>query len=369
MQYVDYGRTGLKVSRFGLGCMRFPSDEGEAIKMVRYALDNEVNYLDTAYIYGESERITGKALKDGYRNKAVLVTKNPIWKVERHEDFEKYLDEQLLRLGTDCIDVYLLHSLEYANWVKVKQLDGLTFLDKMVQKGKIRHKAFSFHGTEGLFKEIIDSYNWEMAQIQINILDQDYQAGVEGLKYAASKGTAMVIMEPLRGGYIANNIPQQAKRLIEAYPEKRTIVDWAFRWLYNMPEATVIISGTSTLDQLKDNIAIFEGAACNVMSKEDMELIAKIKEAYESNKSIGCTGCRYCMPCPQNVDIPEIFKLYNSINIMKEHWVDRDMYRNNIIPLSLGADQCIRCGVCMEHCPQGLDIPEKLMEAHEGLLK
>lgn len=367
MQYVDYGKTGIKVSRFGLGCMRFPTDEAEAIEMVRFALDNGVNYLDTAYIYNESERITGLALKDGYREKAIIATKNPVWQVEKYDDFEKYLDEELKRLGTDYIDVYLLHNMEFNNWVKVKKLDGFTFLDKMVQKGKIRHKAFSFHGTASAFKEVVDAFDWEMAQIQLNILDEFQQAGVDGLKYAAKKGMAVVIMEPLRGGHIINNVPEEVKKIVEAYPEKRALIDWAFRWLYNMPEPTVIICGTNSVEQLKQNIEIFKNAKLNVMSAEDIAFITRIREAFESKKSIGCTGCRYCMPCPMNVDIPQIFKLFNNCVSMNSHWVDKEMYNNNLIPSGLGADQCIECGECTKHCPQGLNIPEKLKEAHKGL--
>jgi uncharacterized protein len=369
MQYVDYGKTGLKVSRFGLGCMRYPSDEADAINMVRYALDHGVNYLDTAYIYGESETVTGRALKDGYRKKAVLVTKNPVWEINSHQDFEKYLDIQLKRLGTDCIDVYLLHNMEHNNWLKVKKYDGFTFLDKMIQKGKILHKAFSFHGTVDAFKEVVDAFDWEMAQIQLNILDEFQQAGVEGLNYAAAKGMPVVIMEPLRGGHIINNVPPEVNKLVESYPEKRSLLEWSFRYLYDKPEATVILSGTNNIDQLKKNIEIFENAKSNVLSDEDKAFIANIRKAFEAKASIGCTGCKYCMPCPSKVNIPEIFKLYNSYSLMKSHWVDKEMYKNNIMPAGMGADQCTECGICMTHCPQGLHIPEELKTAHDGLTK
>ena len=364
MEYVQYGKTGMKVSRFGLGCMRFPSDEKEAIEMVRYAIDNGVNYLDTAFIYKDSEIITGKALKDGYRNKTYLATKSPIWNINKHEDFEKYLDEELVRLGTDHIDVYLLHNMNHGHWEKVKKFDGFTFLDKMVAKGKIAHKAFSIHNTLKAFKEIVDAYDWEMAQIQLNILDEFQQVGVEGLKYAADKGIAAVIMEPLRGGYVLNTVPQEAQDLINQYPEKRSLVEWCFRWLYNMPEVSVILSGTSTLQQLKDNLKIFEHTASNVMSEEDLNLIKMIREAYEAKKSIGCTGCRYCMPCPQGVTIPEIFKLYNSQQLMKSHLIDTVVYQSNLVPAGSGADQCTSCGICTGLCPQTLEIPELLKKVH-----
>ncbi len=367
MQYMHLGKTGLKVSRFGLGCMRFPKSEEDAIAMVRYAVDNGVNYLDTAYMYKDSEVITGKALQDGYRNKVFIATKSPIWKIGRHEDFEKYLDEQLERLGTDHIDIYLLHNLNHDNWEKVKRFDGLTFLDKMLQKGKIRHKGFSFHGTLPAFKQIVDAFDWEITQIQLNILDENQQAGMEGLKYAAGKGLAAIIMEPLRGGYMLGNVPETVYDLLNQYPEKRTLVEWCFRWLYNMPEVSVILSGTSTLEQLKDNLRIFNESALNVMSEADQNLIKKIREAFESNNSIGCTSCRYCIPCPQGVSIPEIFRLYNSNQLMKSHWVDKGMYRDNLLPSGSGADKCISCEICLEHCPQELNIPVLLKKVHKEL--
>ncbi|VBB06928.1 aldo/keto reductase [Lucifera butyrica] len=368
MEYTNFGKTGMMVSRLGLGCMRFPSSESEAIEMVRYAIDNGINYLDTAYIYKDSEIITGKALKEGYRNKTVLATKSPIWNVGRHEDFEKYLDEELKRLGTDYIDIYLLHNLNYGNWEKIKKFDGLTFLDKTVDKGKIRHKGFSIHNTLRAFKEIVGTFDWEMAQIQLNILGESQQVGVEGLKYTADKGLPVVIMEPLRGGYLLNNVPPEVIDLIHKYPERRSFVEWCFRWLYNMPEVSVILSGTSTLNQLKDNLRIFDHAVPNVMSAEDLKLIDTIRGMFEAKNSIGCTGCQYCMPCPRKVSIPTVFKLYNNYQLVKPHPIDKVVYQNNVIPSGLGADQCVSCGVCEKKCPQGLKISELLKAVHEEFM-
>jgi uncharacterized protein len=365
MEYIEYGKTGLRVSRLGLGCMRFPEDREEAVRMVRYAIDNGINYVDTAYMYPDSETITGNALKDGYRERTYLVTKSPIWFINRHADFEKYLDEELIRLGTDHIDIYMLHNLYPGNWDKVQKYDGLAFLDKMIQKGKILHKGFSIHDSTQAFREIADSYDWEMAQIQLNILDEHQQVGVEGLQYGAGKGLAMVIMEPLRGGSLVNNIPAEAKEMIAGYPEKRSIAEWCFRWLYNMREVSVILSGTSTLEQLKDNLRIFDGAMPGVMTEEDQKLIAAVRQAYESQKSIGCTGCRYCMPCPQGVSIPDIFRLYNSHQLTKPNPIDKQIYQ--FTNTDAKADKCIECGVCLKHCPQGLEIPELLKTAHAEL--
>ncbi len=364
MEYTQYGKTGLEVSRFGLGCMRFPADENDAIEMVRYAIDHGVNYLDTAYSYQNSEVITGKALRDGYRDRTYLATKSPIWLIKKHEDFEKHLDEELDRLGTDHIDVYLLHNMNVANWETVKKCDGLAFLDRMVEKGKIRHKGFSVHNSLRAFKEIGDSFDWDMSQIQLNILGEAQQVGVEGLKYGSAKGMAMVIMEPLRGGHLLSNAPAEVHQMIEGHPEKRSLVEWCFRWLYDMPEVSVILSGTNSLQQLKDNLRIFQHSAPNSMLEEDQELIGRVREAYESKKSIGCTGCRYCMPCPSNVSIPDIFKLYNNYQLVKPHQVDKFFYKNVLLPSGSGADQCVSCGVCQQHCPQSLAIPDLLKKVH-----
>jgi predicted aldo/keto reductase-like oxidoreductase len=344
--------------------MRLPNEEAEAIKLIRYAIDHGVNYLDTAYVYGNSEVVTGKALQDGYRSKVSLVTKSPIWNIKSHADFEKYLDEELQRLGTDHIDVYLLHNLFNENWEIVKKYDGLTFLDNMIKKGKILHKGFSIHSTTAAFKEIVDSYDWDMAQIQLNILDENHQVGVDGLEYGFAKGLAMVIMEPLRGGAIVNNAPEEVHTLLNAYPDKRSLAEWCFRWLYNKPEVSVILSGTSTLDQLKDNLRIFEHSA--PMNKQDMELIQNIRKIYESKNTIGCTGCGYCMPCPQGINIPDIFKMYNTNQVAKSP-IDLVFYQHSIVDAGCGADQCVSCDHCKEHCPQNLEIPALLKKVHKEL--
>ena len=369
MQYVDYGKTGLKVSRFGLGYMRLGGmSKTDAVAMARYAIDHGVNYIDTAYIYEGSEEILAKALKGGLRDKVIVASKAPMWSIETQADLEKYLDIQLKRLNTDFIDVYLLHNLYGKNWEKVQKLDGFTFLEDMVKKGKIGIKGFSAHCLTDLFREIVDSYPWEMAQVQLNILDVENQVGLEGLLYGASKGLAMVTMESLRGGGIINCMPQSVAALLDAYPEKRSLIEWAFRWLYDKPEVTVILSGTTSVEQVAENIRIFENARTGCMSEADQELIAMIRAEYEAQSVINCTACEYCMPCPVGVAIPSIFRLYNNFKCFHDTYGDKLIYSDSYVSQKRGADLCVACGSCETVCPQHLPIIESLKTAHDGML-
>jgi predicted aldo/keto reductase-like oxidoreductase len=380
MQYRKFKNLGIECSVFGMGTMRLPLntkpdgtkshddiDETEAIKMIHHAIDHGVNYIDTAYGYhgGNSERIVGKALKDGYREKVKLATKLPVWHVKSYEDFDRLLNEQLEKLQTDYIDFYLLHALHKESWEKVRDMGVLGFLDKAVEDGRIRYPGFSFHDELPVFKDIIDSYKWEMCQIQLNILDEDYQAGVEGLKYAGSKGIPVVIMEPLRGGKLAS----ASKEIIDIWntaETKRSPVEWAFRWLYNFPEVAVILSGVSTMEQLEDNLRIFANAKPDVMSDQELELFKKVKEAYERRIKVGCTGCEYCLPCPNGVSIPRIFSLYNEASMFDDVQAYRNSY-SGLIADEKDASQCIECGNCEAACPQNLEIIEQLKEAHDFL--
>ncbi|MFY9277963.1 MAG: aldo/keto reductase [Caldicoprobacterales bacterium] len=381
MEYRKFGNLGFEISTFGFGCMRLPLevqpdgttdpskiDEQEAIKMIHYAIDNGVNYFDTAYPYhGEnSELLLAKALKDGYREKVKIATKLPVWKAKTYEDFEKLLDEQLAKLEVDYIDFYLLHALSKDRWDQIKELGVLDFLDQAVASGKIKYPGFSFHDELPVFKEIIDSYDWKMCQIQLNILDQDYQAGVEGMRYAASKGIPVVIMEPLKGGRLAHNVPEDVQALWDQAETKRSPVEWAFRWLYNFPEITVILSGVSTMEQLKDNIEIFSKAAPNSMDEKELELVQKVKALYDSKIKVGCTGCNYCVPCPSGVEIPRIFSLYNDYSIYGGSEEFKEWYKN-LMDEGKDASNCVECGQCESECPQHISIIERLKEAHEVL--
>jgi uncharacterized protein len=378
MTYNEFGKTGLRVSRFGMGCMRLPKtkqadgttiiDQDETNAMVKYAVDHGVNYFDTAYVYGGSEVAVGKALAGGLREKIILATKNPVWMAETYDDYEKLLDEELERLQTDYIDIYLLHALNQERWDALKSLEAIKFMEEMKKKGKIKHFGFSFHGPLPLFKEIIDHYDWEMYQIQLNILDEKHQAGLEGLHYAAKKGIPSVIMEPLRGGAMTTNIPESVKKAIDEFPTKRPPVEWAFRWLYDMPESKVVLSGVSNMEQLKQDIEIFDEAEANTMSPEEHRLIDTIKEAYKEGQQIGCTRCGYCMPCPQGVDIPEIFQLWNDLAMEAYSGHCRFQYTRMMHAMGNGATECLECGICEDKCPQELPIMESLKKAHEALL-
>lgn len=383
MEYRKFGDLGFEVSTFGMGCMRLPLevqsdgttdpsniDEEEAIKMIHHAIDNGVTYLDTAYPYhgGNSEPLLAKALKDGYRAKVKIATKLPVWLADSYEDFERLLDEQLAKLEVESIDFYLLHALSKERWDKAKELGVLDFLDKATESGKIKYPGFSFHDELPVFKEIIDAYDWKMCQIQLNILDEYYQAGVEGMNYAASKGIPLVIMEPLKGGRLAHSVPEDIQKLWDQHETKRSPVEWAFRWLYNFPEVVVILSGVSTMEQLMDNIEIFSKSAPDSMSRDEIELVEKVKELYESKIKVGCTSCNYCMPCPSDVNIPGIFEIYNNQSIYEDFDEFKKQYRG-LMDEDKDASQCIECGQCEPECPQHIEIIDKLKEAHEVLAK
>lgn len=391
MQYKEFGNLGFEISRFGMGCMRLPVrkneagqeeiNEEEAIKMIRYAVDNGVKYIDTAYPYhgGQSEIVVGKALKDGYRERVKLATKSPVWLVNSNEDFDKYLDEQLKKLGVEYVDFYLLHALDKERWEKLKKLNVFDFLDRAKKSGRIKYAGFSFHDELPVFKEIIDSYDWNMCQIQLNILDEFSQAGAAGLRYAGSKGIPVVIMEPLRGGKLGQKIPEEVKQIYGSFNhnknevsekntgnQSRSPVEWAFRWLYNFPEVAVILSGVSTLDQLKDNIRIFESAPSNCMTPDELDITRRVREFYESRTKVGCTGCSYCMPCPSGVSIPDVFHLYNNASIF-DAYKESSAHYNHLIKAGKDASNCKECGRCQELCPQGIEIIQKLKEAHKAL--
>ena len=371
MKYRKFGRLDWKVSVLGFGAMRLPIlggdrskiNEPEAIKMIRYAIDHGVNYIDTAYPYhgGNSEVVVGKALKDGYREKVKVATKMPIGRVKVKEELDEIFNEQLRRLQLDHIDFYLLHGLNRDSWRKTLELNVLDWAEKQMAEGKIGYLGFSFHEEFEVFKEIIDSYDWTFCQIQYNYVDIESSRrtpGTKGLKYAASKGLAVVIMEPIKGGLLAVTPPKEVQAIWDEAEVKRTPAEWALLWVWNHPEVSVALSGMSTMEQVIENVQIADRSGPNILTPKELEIIARVREKYLQYGFVGCTRCQYCMPCPQGVNIPEILAFYNeAVRAASEEQRRRVAERYHAtIPPEQRADACIKCGSCEEKCPQGLPI-------------
>lgn len=374
MQYVPFGKTGHQVSRLGFGMMRLPTrqdDKGgtvinreEAIRMLRHGIDSGINYVDTAYGYhgGESEIVTGLGLKDGYREKVLLTTKLPQWLVQKEDDMDRLLDEQLKKLDVPYLDFYLLHALNSDAFKRLQRLKYPKFLEKAKADGRIRHAGFSFHDDKETFLNILDDYNWDMAQIQFNYLDDEYQATLSGLRRAGEKGIPIVVMEPLRGGSLANP-PEDVKALMKGHASGLSPVGWAFRYAGDFPEVATILSGMTTMEQLRDNLRIFEDVKPNQLSAQDKAFIAKLKETYLARVKVGCTKCNYCQPCPQGVLIPKIFGIYNESYMLNN---PRSLKWNYGGVMKGGGDGslCIECGQCEAVCPQQLPIIDLLKTIH-----
>jgi len=344
-------------------------DEEETIKMIRYAIDQGVNYFDTAYPYhnGESEPILGRAVQ-GYRDKVVIATKLPVWLVKEKKDLEKFLDEQLKRLETNYLDVYLLHGLNRQVWPSMLQLKVFEFLNQIQADGRVRHVGFSFHDDVKIFKEIVDSYDWKLCQIQYNFFDENHQAGKEGLTYAASKGLGVVVMEPLRGGKLADRMPGEIQAIWESAEKKRTPAEWALRWVWNHPEVSTALSGVSTMGQIMENVRVANEGKPNSLSDKELSIIGQVKEAYRRMLKIDCTGCAYCMPCETGVNIPLNFSLYNDLFMFKDAEINLLLYNEMLSP-EQRASACTECGKCEEQCPQHLQIQEELKVVHRALFR
>ncbi len=379
MKYRKFGKLDWEVSVLGFGAMRLPVidedraniDKPEAIRMIRYAIDHGVNYLDTAYPYhkGYSESLVGQALKDGYRERIKLATKLPTWLVETARDFDRYFNEQLERLQTEKIDFYLLHGLNSQRWPVVRDLGILSWAEDKMAQGKFEHLGFSFHDDYETFKEIVDAYDdWAFAQIQYNYMNVDFQAGRRGLEYAAGKGLAVVVMEPLLGGRLGKQPPAPVARIWETAPQKRTSAEWALLWVWNQPEVSVTLSGMSTIEQVKENIATANHSRANNLTNDELSLIERVREAYNELSPIPCTSCGYCMPCPNGVEIPRILQMYNEAIIYDDLQTAQFRYQHPVVlKEEQRADQCLECDECLETCPQEIPIPEWLKKAHELL--
>ena len=386
MLYRKLGKTNLNVSILGFGCMRLPIQNGsgsgadifdpnkaineeEAKKMIRYAIGEGVNYFDTAYPYhgGKSEPLLGKSLKE-YRDKVMIATKLPVWLVKEKKDFEKFLDKQLKRLETNYLDVYLLHGLNRQVWPSMLQLKVFEFLNQIQADGRVRHVGFSFHDDAKIFKEIVDSYDWELCQIQYNFFDENHQAGKEGLTYAASKRLGVVVMEPLRGGKLADRVPGEIQAIWESAEKKRTPAEWALRWVWNHPEVSTALSGVSTMEQIMENVKVANGGKPNSLSDKELSIIGQVKEAYGRMLKIDCTGCAYCMPCETGVNIPLNFSLYNDLFMFKDAEINL-LHYNEMLSPEQRASACTECGKCEEQCPQHLQIQEELKVVHRALFR
>jgi predicted aldo/keto reductase-like oxidoreductase len=391
MNYRDMGSLGWKVSALGFGAMRLPVDpesreviEEDAIKMIRYAIDNGVNYVDTAYPYhdGKSEIIVGKALQDGYREKVTLTTKLPIWLVKKANDFDKYLSEQIERLQSTP-DIYLFHGLNKGRLEKIKELNLIEKMKDARVNGLFKYIGFSFHDSFDAFKEIIDFFNWDCCQIQLNYTDVNYQAGLKGLEYAAKKGIAVIIMEPLRGGKLTipdnklTDLPE-IKIVLDNAKVKRSMADWGLQFLWNRPEVSVVLSGMSNLQQVKENVHSAENSGIGWLNEEELVIIKDLQKAFKNYQLIPCTSCGYCMPCPNGVSIKNVIFVLNELAYWGENgrprvafFYDRMAKSQEELEKKIAdgeeadgsAELCIECDECLDKCPQQIDIPEYMKKA------
>ena len=374
MQYRS-DRYGNQLSVLGFGCMRFPQKLGridmeQTNKQLMAAIDNGVNYLDTAYIYPGSEAAVGEILeKNNARDRVYIATKLPHYLIKSLEGMEKLFREQLERLRTDHIDYYLMHMLtDPDTWQRLKDLGIQEWLEEKKQSGAIRQIGFSYHGNTSVFCQLVDAYDWDFCQIQYNYLDEHTQAGRKGLQYAHQKGIPVIIMEPLRGGRLVNNLPEKAKKLFAEHPSGLTPAQWALRWLWDQKEVTVVLSGMNSMEMLQENMQTASQTQAGQMNEEDQLLLQNVVKSINALVKVGCTGCSYCMPCPKGVDIPGTFSAYNryysdgKFVALKEYFMCTTLRQN-----SASASQCIGCGKCEKHCPQNIPIREKLQDAKKTL--
>lgn len=374
MQYrID--KYGNKISVLGYGCMRFTKTAGvidmdKAEKELMAAYKMGINYYDTAYIYGGSEAALGKIFeKNGIRKKINIATKLPHYLMNSMESIEKCFQEELTRLRTDYIDYYLMHMLnDVKTWEKLVDMGILDWIREKKESGAIRQIGFSYHGNSESFCKVVDAYDWDFCQIQYNYLDEHAQAGRKGLNHAAAKGIPVIIMEPLRGGKLVSNLPEKAKKLFGEHPKKHSPAEWAFRWLWNQPEVTCVLSGMNSMEMLEENVRVASECQIGELTEDDNTLLAQVVEAINSKMKVGCTGCGYCMPCPAKVDIPGTFAAYNVSSVDGKTEAMYEYLRSTTFRKdATSASNCIGCGKCEQHCPQGIKIREELKNAQKVL--
>lgn len=374
MQYRK-GKDGNAISMLAYGCMRFTKENGKididkAEKELMEAIRLGVNYFDTAYIYSGSEAAIGEIFERNHcREQIYIADKLPHYLIKSKEGLEKKFQEQLRRLRTDYIDYYLMHMLtDVASWEKMKKLGIESWIQEKLDSGQIRHIGFSYHGSANVFCQLVDVYDWDFCMIQYNYLDEHSQAGKAGLKYASGKGLPVMIMEPLRGGKLVDQLPDKAKALIEENERGYTAPEWSFRWLWNQREVTTVLSGMNSMEMLRENAAIASDAQADAFTEKDFALIEQVKAEINHSMKVGCTGCGYCMPCPKGVDIPGAFSALNSYYSQDKKAARRSYMQCTIFrhdPSS--ASQCIQCGKCEQHCPQKIEIRKELKGAVSDL--
>lgn len=378
MKYRKFGKLDFQISALGFGCMRLPTldgdtskiDEPVATRMVRHAIDQGVNYVDTAYTYhgGNSETFVGNVLQDGYRDKVKLATKMPTWMVEKPNDFDRFLNEQLKKLRTEQIDFYLLHGLKWDRWPKMQKLGVLEWAEKAKADGRIAHLGFSYHDKVDLFKEIVGAYDdWAMCLVQHNYMNEQSQAGSEGVQYAAAKGLGVAIMEPLLGGGLVKP-PPSVEEIFARAPKKRSPADWALQWLWNKPQVSTVLSGMNSMEQVKENIASAEISGVGSLTDQELVVVTSARDVYMKLRPVSCTKCGYCMPCPNGVDIPINFEIYNTGMLFNNRKGSQFWYFRRI-PEETRASSCVQCLACEEHCPQEIKISEWMPRIHEELSK
>ncbi len=373
MQYRE-DRYGNKISQLGYGCMRFTKkgtsiDFDKAEKEILAAVEMGINYFDTAYIYPGNEECLGKIIaKNNLRDRIKIATKLPQYMMRTQAAIDKTFREELKRLNTDYIDYYLMHMFtDYSEWEKLKELDMENWIDSRKADGSIRQIGFSYHGDSDMFIKILNAYDWDFCQIQYNYLDENSQAGVKGLKAAAEKGIPVIIMEPLRGGKLVN-LPEKAKKVLQDSDTKYTPAELGLRWLWNQPEVTCVLSGMNSMEMLEENVRIASNAGVNDFTDKEFDIIRNVVKIYKEQEKVGCTGCRYCMPCPQGVDIPANFYYYNLMYMEKKGSARFGFFQNTGLREKPGfASACIGCGKCELHCPQKINIRQELKRADKHL--
>jgi len=368
-------RYGNDISILGFGCMRFPSTAGkididQTEQQILEAYRSGINYFDTAYVYGGSEAVLGTILeKNQIRDKVKIATKLPHYLIKSMESMEKCFQEQLRRLKTDYIDYYLMHMLtDVPTWNRLVDMGILEWLKEKQENGAIRQIGFSYHGNSETFCQLVDAYDWDFCQIQYNYMDEHSQAGRRGLNHAAAKGIPVIIMEPLRGGKLVSRLPQEAVKLFEEYEVKHTPAGWAFRWLWNQPEVTCVLSGMNSMEMVKENIETASGVKVGELGPAEEELLRKVVKAINGKMKVGCTGCGYCMPCPMGVDIPGTFAAYNRCYSENKFWGLVEYFMCTAMRKETSAaSACIECGKCEKHCPQNIEIRDQLKAAKKKL--